>query len=82
MYLYENGAHPVSMLFSGAGVPLIGMFQGDALFVGRKQKITQKAKVLYEKLESCYFLHVWTGFFFQKNRRLEIYQGGKPQTGN
>ena len=25
-------AHPVSMLFSGAGVPLIGMFQGVASF--------------------------------------------------
>jgi len=27
------GAHPVSMLFSGAGVPLIGMFQGVASFI-------------------------------------------------
>ena len=29
------GAHPVSMLFSGAGVPLIGMFQGVASFDAR-----------------------------------------------
>ena len=28
-------AHPVSMLFSGAGVPLIGMFQGVASFISR-----------------------------------------------
>ena len=32
MHLDVFGAHPVSMLFSGAGVPLIGMFQGVASF--------------------------------------------------
>ena len=32
MHLDVCGAHPVSMLFSGAGVPLIGMFQGVASF--------------------------------------------------
>ena len=32
MHLYVCEAHPVSMLFSGAGVPLIGMFQGVASF--------------------------------------------------
>ena len=33
MCLNEFEAHSVCMLFSGAGVPLIGMFQGDAFFV-------------------------------------------------
>ena len=33
MHLDVFGAHPVSMLFSGAGVPLIGMFQGVASFL-------------------------------------------------
>ncbi len=32
MHLTICEAHPVSMLFSGAGVPLIGMFQGVASF--------------------------------------------------
>ena len=32
------GAHPVSMLFSGAGVPLIGMFQGVASFCRDRNK--------------------------------------------
>lgn len=32
MLLDACEAHPVSMLFSGAGVPLIGMFQGVASF--------------------------------------------------
>ena len=32
MHLDVFGSHPVSMLFSGAGVPLIGMFQGVASF--------------------------------------------------
>ena len=33
MCLNEFEAHSVCMLFSGAGVPLIGMFQGVAFFV-------------------------------------------------
>ena len=32
VHLWIFGAHPASMLFSGAGVPLIGMFQGVASF--------------------------------------------------
>ena len=33
VHLWTFEAHPASMLFSGAGVPLIGMFQGVAFFV-------------------------------------------------
>ena len=33
MCLNEFEAHSVCMLFSGAGVPLIGMFQGVAFFI-------------------------------------------------
>ena len=32
VHLWTFEAHPASMLFSGAGVPLIGMFQGVASF--------------------------------------------------
>ena len=32
VHLWTYEAHPASMLFSGAGVPLIGMFQGVASF--------------------------------------------------
>ena len=38
MHLDVFGAHPVSMLFSGAGVPLIGMFQGVASFFKKKDE--------------------------------------------
>ena len=38
MHLDVFGAHPVSMLFSGAGVPLIGMFQGVASFCRDRNK--------------------------------------------
>ena len=37
MCLNEFEAHSVCMLFSGAGVPLIGMFQGVAFFVKYKK---------------------------------------------
>lgn len=37
MHLDVFGAHPVSMLFSGAGVPLIGMTE--------QLKLTQKLKL-------------------------------------
>jgi len=38
VYLDNYEAHPVNRLFSGAGVPLIGMFQGDAFFVGSREE--------------------------------------------
>ncbi len=38
VHLWTSEAHPASMLFSGAGVPLIGMFRGVASFLRNKDE--------------------------------------------